>query len=200
MPPSRYIHPDSPASGETWMRQVISFDKLKLTNNELDDQGQWVEGLLICLHWMARPLSILCLPGRKWTFLRSWHSSYWFMHSCAMSRLHFHQRLCLVARVFCEAFTDKTGTAFVLEDNFSQHICLKFHKVIIIILWIWILEVGWTGIMIYGVLPVLSFLGSPSLVNGGLGLCYLCVPSASSQLFCRCHYNDITMTLQYFDI
>jgi hypothetical protein len=39
VPPRVYIHPDSPASGETWMRQVISFDKLKLTNNELDDQG-----------------------------------------------------------------------------------------------------------------------------------------------------------------
>ena len=39
VPPRVYIHPDSPASGETWMRQVVSFDKLKLTNNELDDQG-----------------------------------------------------------------------------------------------------------------------------------------------------------------
>lgn len=39
VPPRVYIHPDSSASGETWMRQVISFDKLKLTNNELDDQG-----------------------------------------------------------------------------------------------------------------------------------------------------------------
>ncbi|KAM6467086.1 T-box transcription factor TBX18 isoform 2-T2 [Liasis olivaceus] len=39
VPARVYIHPDSPASGETWMRQVISFDKLKLTNNELDDQG-----------------------------------------------------------------------------------------------------------------------------------------------------------------
>ncbi|NXS07486.1 TBX18 factor, partial [Neodrepanis coruscans] len=43
VPPRVYIHPDSPASGETWMRQVISFDKLKLTNNELDDQGHVTE-------------------------------------------------------------------------------------------------------------------------------------------------------------
>ncbi|XP_045577205.1 T-box transcription factor TBX18 [Salmo salar] len=42
VPPRVYIHPDSLASGETWMRQVISFDKLKLTNNELDDQGHIV--------------------------------------------------------------------------------------------------------------------------------------------------------------
>lgn len=39
VPPRAYIHPDSLASGDTWMRQVVSFDKLKLTNNELDDQG-----------------------------------------------------------------------------------------------------------------------------------------------------------------
>ncbi|XP_004685935.1 PREDICTED: T-box transcription factor TBX22 [Condylura cristata] len=34
-----YVHPDSPCSGETWMRQIISFDRLKLTNNEMDDKG-----------------------------------------------------------------------------------------------------------------------------------------------------------------
>ncbi|KAG7257032.1 hypothetical protein CRUP_000627 [Coryphaenoides rupestris] len=39
VPPRVYIHPDSLASGDTWMRQVVSLDKLKLTNNELDDQG-----------------------------------------------------------------------------------------------------------------------------------------------------------------
>ncbi|XP_048386794.1 T-box transcription factor TBX18 isoform X3 [Stegostoma tigrinum] len=48
VPPRVYIHPDSPASGDTWMRQVISFDKLKLTNNELDDQGH------IILHSMHK--------------------------------------------------------------------------------------------------------------------------------------------------
>uniref|UniRef100_A0A4W5M039 T-box domain-containing protein n=1 Tax=Hucho hucho TaxID=62062 RepID=A0A4W5M039_9TELE len=48
VPPRVYIHPDSLASGETWMRQVISFDKLKLTNNELDDQGH------IILHSMHK--------------------------------------------------------------------------------------------------------------------------------------------------
>ncbi|XP_070614412.1 T-box transcription factor TBX22 [Erythrolamprus reginae] len=37
--PRLYIHPDSPCSGETWMRQIISFDRVKLTNNEMDDKG-----------------------------------------------------------------------------------------------------------------------------------------------------------------
>ncbi|KAL7980000.1 hypothetical protein Chor_004469 [Crotalus horridus] len=37
--PRLYMHPDSPCSGETWMRQIISFDRVKLTNNEMDDKG-----------------------------------------------------------------------------------------------------------------------------------------------------------------
>ncbi|EOA97824.1 T-box transcription factor TBX1 [Anas platyrhynchos] len=32
-------HPDSPAKGAQWMKQIVSFDKLKLTNNLLDDNG-----------------------------------------------------------------------------------------------------------------------------------------------------------------
>ncbi|XP_022380059.1 T-box transcription factor TBX22 [Enhydra lutris kenyoni] len=37
--PRFYVHPDSPCSGDTWMQQIISFDRLKLTNNEMDDKG-----------------------------------------------------------------------------------------------------------------------------------------------------------------
>lgn len=33
IPKKIYIHPDSPSSGEQWMQKVISFQKLKLTNN-----------------------------------------------------------------------------------------------------------------------------------------------------------------------
>lgn len=38
-PPRVHIHPDSPASGGQWLKQVVSFDKLKLTNNQMDDNG-----------------------------------------------------------------------------------------------------------------------------------------------------------------
>ena len=34
-----HFHPDSPAKGAQWMRQIVSFDKLKLTNNLLDENG-----------------------------------------------------------------------------------------------------------------------------------------------------------------
>jgi hypothetical protein len=45
-----HVHPESPALGEDWERQpVITFDKVKLTNNPLDQNGhvsiagEWVE-------------------------------------------------------------------------------------------------------------------------------------------------------------
>ncbi|KAM4809514.1 T-box protein VegT-B-like [Rhinophrynus dorsalis] len=48
-PPCRtYVHPDSPAPGAHWMKDVICFQKLKLTNNTLDQQGH------IILHSMHR--------------------------------------------------------------------------------------------------------------------------------------------------
>lgn len=34
-----YIHPDSPATGEQWMSKVVTFHKLKLTNNISDKHG-----------------------------------------------------------------------------------------------------------------------------------------------------------------
>ncbi|XP_056890312.1 T-box transcription factor 16 isoform X3 [Takifugu flavidus] len=48
-PPCRtYLHPDSPAPGSHWMKQTVSFLKLKLTNNTLDQHGH------IILHSMHR--------------------------------------------------------------------------------------------------------------------------------------------------
>ncbi|KAF7239798.1 T-box-containing protein TBX6L [Varanus komodoensis] len=48
-PPCRtYAHPDSPALGSHWMREPVTFQKLKLTNNTLDQQGH------VILHSMHR--------------------------------------------------------------------------------------------------------------------------------------------------
>ena len=55
MPKRMYIHPDSPATGESWMQKVVSFHKLKLTNNISDKNGL-----------VRSPLSLslpLALPG-----------------------------------------------------------------------------------------------------------------------------------------
>ncbi|ETE59890.1 T-box-containing protein, partial [Ophiophagus hannah] len=47
-PCQTYIHPDSPALGSHWMKEPLSFQKLKLTNNTLDQQGH------VILHSMHR--------------------------------------------------------------------------------------------------------------------------------------------------
>lgn len=39
MPSRFFIHPDSPATGAQWMKHDISFQKVKLTNNNLDQNG-----------------------------------------------------------------------------------------------------------------------------------------------------------------
>ncbi|KAK7087862.1 T-box transcription factor TBX2-A-like isoform X2 [Littorina saxatilis] len=39
MPKRLYVHPDSPATGEQWEQKIVSFHKLKLTNNISDKNG-----------------------------------------------------------------------------------------------------------------------------------------------------------------
>lgn len=39
IPNRYYFHPDSPSTGTQWMRQTISFQKLKITNNQMDPFG-----------------------------------------------------------------------------------------------------------------------------------------------------------------
>ncbi|XP_030597892.1 T-box-containing protein TBX6L-like [Archocentrus centrarchus] len=52
-PPCRtYMHPDSPAPGSHWMKQPVSFPKLKLTNNTLNQHGHII--LLSMHHYYPR--------------------------------------------------------------------------------------------------------------------------------------------------
>ena len=39
LPSKLFIHPDSPATGAQWMKHEMSFQKVKLTNNNLDQNG-----------------------------------------------------------------------------------------------------------------------------------------------------------------
>ena len=55
MPSRFFIHPDSPATGAQWMKHDISFQKVKLTNNNMDPNGH-----------VSRPASgmrALCFPS-----------------------------------------------------------------------------------------------------------------------------------------
>lgn len=50
-----YVHPDSPFTGEQLLKQMVSFEKVKLTNNELDQHGHvsvyiLIEGHIQCIH------------------------------------------------------------------------------------------------------------------------------------------------------
>ncbi|MGH0167779.1 UNVERIFIED_CONTAM: hypothetical protein FKN15_053671 [Acipenser sinensis] len=48
LPNRLFIHPESPALGEKWMQYPVSFNKLKLTNNTLNQNG------LVILHSMHK--------------------------------------------------------------------------------------------------------------------------------------------------
>lgn len=51
LPDRVYIHPDSPATGAHWMRQPVSFHRVKLTNSTLDPHGH-VRPRLGLLGWV----------------------------------------------------------------------------------------------------------------------------------------------------
>ena len=60
LPSKLFIHPDSPATGAQWMKHEISFQKVKLTNNNLDQNGH-VSLLLTCIGTLYTDLND-CLP------------------------------------------------------------------------------------------------------------------------------------------
>ena len=51
-PERLYIHPDSPASGAMWEQQIISFQKLKMTNNYYLDHTAYVRYMYICAYYV----------------------------------------------------------------------------------------------------------------------------------------------------
>lgn len=69
-PPARiYAHPDSPISPEALRKQVVSFEKVKLTNNEMDKSGQVSfssDGVFKCV-----------CAGSKVNCGDSWKSAHW---------------------------------------------------------------------------------------------------------------------------
>ncbi|KAG5674422.1 hypothetical protein PVAND_004394 [Polypedilum vanderplanki] len=62
-PPRLYTHPDTPVSSDALRKQVISFEKVKLTNNEMDKNGQIV---LNSMHrYQPRIHLVRLLPGQN---------------------------------------------------------------------------------------------------------------------------------------
>ena len=79
-PPHRlYTHPDSPFTGDQLRKQVVSFEKVKLTNNEMDKNGQ-VSLLLLfsSIYRLGQSYSfskeIFCITVTRWTL---WFDKLW---------------------------------------------------------------------------------------------------------------------------
>ena len=49
-----YMHPDSPFTGEQLLKQIISFEKVKLTNNGMDQSGH-VSTNIMSVHKAGAP-------------------------------------------------------------------------------------------------------------------------------------------------
>ncbi|XP_031638292.1 T-box transcription factor TBX10 [Contarinia nasturtii] len=95
-PPRIHVHPDSPAPGATWMKQIVSFDKLKLTNNQLDENGHII---LNSMHRYQPRFHIVYLPPK------TSNSAYNTEQDC----LHSHYRRFI--------FTETSFTAVTAYQN-----------------------------------------------------------------------------------
>lgn len=56
-PARLYVHPDSPFTGEQLRKQVVSFEKVKLTNNDMDRHGH-VSSFAANIELVVRSISI----------------------------------------------------------------------------------------------------------------------------------------------
>ncbi|XP_034945678.1 T-box transcription factor TBX20-like [Chelonus insularis] len=61
-PARLYVHPDSPFTGEQLRKQVVSFEKVKLTNNDMDKHGQIV---LNSMHRYQPRIHLVKYRGRE---------------------------------------------------------------------------------------------------------------------------------------
>lgn len=95
------VHPDSPAPGSSWMKQIVSFDKLKLTNNQLDENGHVC--IVVNINWTRCRLIIAminchCFFTPLVLFLVENHPEYfWHYENCCCS-------FSFIIRVFCVLF------------------------------------------------------------------------------------------------
>ncbi|XP_065316640.1 uncharacterized protein LOC135925309 isoform X2 [Gordionus sp. m RMFG-2023] len=60
-----YVHPDSPFTGEQLGKQIVSFEKLKLTNNETDKNGHII---LNSMHKYQPRLHLILCNNNNYTF------------------------------------------------------------------------------------------------------------------------------------
>ncbi|XP_050353341.1 T-box transcription factor TBX3-like isoform X3 [Nymphalis io] len=86
MPKRMYIHPDSPSTGEQWMQKVVSFHKLKLTNNISDKHG-----FELIYSQSQRMLSKLLWPNTSPSAPRDPHSDHLCVTQTILNSMHKYQ-------------------------------------------------------------------------------------------------------------
>ncbi|XP_037974345.2 optomotor-blind protein isoform X2 [Plutella xylostella] len=86
MPKRMYIHPDSPSTGEQWMQKVVSFHKLKLTNNISDKHG-----FELIYSQSQRMLSKLLWPNPAPSAPRDPHSDHLCVTQTILNSMHKYQ-------------------------------------------------------------------------------------------------------------
>uniref|UniRef100_A0A8C9EP38 T-box transcription factor TBX20 n=1 Tax=Pavo cristatus TaxID=9049 RepID=A0A8C9EP38_PAVCR len=116
LPARLYVHPDSPFTGEQLLKQMVSFEKVKLTNNELDQHGHVNFPRLVC-HGASLSLPcILCL-----TYVVSFHresvESLIQKHSYARSPIRTYGGEDDLGDD--SQATQSRGSAFTTSDNLS---------------------------------------------------------------------------------
>ncbi|XP_037941173.1 T-box transcription factor TBX1-A-like isoform X1 [Teleopsis dalmanni] len=110
-PPRIHVHPDSPCAGANWMKQVISFDKLKLTNNQLDENGHII---LNSMHRYQPRFHIVYLPPKNTSLDENEHTSHFrtfIFPETSFTAVTAYQNQCvtklkIVSNPFAKGFRD----------------------------------------------------------------------------------------------
>ena len=127
-----YVHPDTPSSGAKWEKQLLTFQKCKITNNHLDQLGY--VSLVLIISWgqaSSRRLfqrAFFCL----WWGHFSNQSTYF---NLSQKQPHFH-RICekltlLRVRVFFSLWC--CGKPALIDQNFLLVLMCSFCCMLLVI-------------------------------------------------------------------
>ncbi|KAM7347509.1 T-box transcription factor 1 isoform 1-T2 [Cochliomyia hominivorax] len=134
-PPRIHVHPDSPAPGANWMKQIISFDKLKLTNNQLDENGHII---LNSMHRYQPRFHIVYLPPKNTSLDENEHSGdfrTFIFPETSFTAVTAYQnqrvtQLKIVSNPFAKGFRDdgsSDGTTGMNQMSHESHARMKQH-------------------------------------------------------------------------
>ncbi|XP_026465255.1 T-box protein H15-like [Ctenocephalides felis] len=115
-PARLYHHPDSPYSAEQLRKQVVSFEKVKLTNNELDKNGQIVLNSMHKyqprIHLVRLPTQSTCVPTNPQELEAMEHHTYVFPETIFTAVTAYQNQLITKLKIdsnpFAKGFRDSS--------------------------------------------------------------------------------------------